>query len=352
MRILSLTSDDYARHTGGWVYDSRLVEALRQAGANIAEIAVPTGFPTIPEDARDALASAFADLPDDGFLLADQLHIADIAEMLRAAPFRVVSIFHHSSVIEAGALAAPDDLAREIGGFDVADVVIVSSPETARYVAAHYGVAESRIIVAIPGNDPVARATPNADGPLQLLSVGALVPRKRHDYLVEVASRLHSTGWRWTIVGDLDREPAWTADIAARIRAAGLVDRLQLAGAISPAELEALWARTSLYAAASHYEGYGMAVAEALRHGVPVVTTPSGAVADWAARGTVFAPEDDPDAFAALIDGLIADPTRRASLADEAWRFGASLPTWEQTFAAMPSRILSALAQVRKNTAA
>ncbi len=352
MRILSITSDDYARHTGGWVYDSRLVEVLKAQGADIAEIAVPIGFPTIPDDARDALASAFDALPADAFLLADHLHIADIAQMLRLAPFRVVSIFHHSSVIEAGALEAPEDRAREIAGFAVADVVVVSSPETARYVVTHYGVAESRIIVAIPGNDPVAHTATHAEGPLQFLSVGALVRRKRHDYLVEVASRLRSTEWRWTIVGDLDRDPAWTADIATRIRAAGLANRLQLAGAISPAELEALWAKTSLYAAASQYEGYGMAVAEALRHGVPVVTTPSGAVADWAARGTVFAPEDDPDAFAALIDGLIADPTRRASLADEAWNFGAGLPTWEQTFAAMPSRILGALVPVRKNTAA
>lgn len=352
LRILSLTSEDYARHTGGWVYDSRLVEALRAQGADVAEIAVPVGFPTMSDDGRTALARAFADLPDEAFFLADHLHVADIAPMLRGVGFRVVSIFHHSRVIEAGVLAAADERARELAGFAVADVVVVSSPETARYIVAQYGVEEGRIIVAIPGNDPFARATPDVDHPLQILSVGALVPRKRQDYLVEVASRLQPAGWCWTLVGDPDRDAAWTAQIASLIRSVGLADRMQLAGTISPAELELLWAQASIYVAASHYEGYGMAIAEALRHGVPVVTTPSGAVADWAARGAVFAPEDDTGAFAAIVGGLIADPARRLRLADEAWAFGVTLPTWQQTFADIPSRIVQALMPVRTSSAA
>jgi glycosyltransferase involved in cell wall biosynthesis len=341
VNIVYLHSDDYARLTGGFVYNSHLVAALR-ATATLTDLSVPVAFPSIDEPPRARLAAAFAKLPPGAVLLSDHLHVADLAPLLRVQQFRIVSVFHHSRTIEDRLNGMPADREAEFSGFDVCDAVIVTSGATRDYVVSHYAVEPSRIIVAVPGLDPAPRSAGPASGSRNLLTLGAVIPRKRQDYLVEVASKLRVFGWHWRIVGDLGRDPAYVAALRERIAASGLAGRIELAGGIGDAELARLWCDTALCVAASHYEGYGMAVAEALRRGVPVVTTASGAVATWAGAGVRIAPDDDPAGFAAILDGLLDDPQTLRALGNEAWTFGSSLPDWDETFAGIARRISEA----------
>ena len=58
----------------------------------------------------------------------------------------------------------------------------------------------------------------------------------------------------------------------------GLEDRVSLAGDLDAAALAALYDRADLFVLPTLYEGYGMAVAEALARGLPVVSTATGAI--------------------------------------------------------------------------
>ncbi len=343
VRIVYLGSDDYARLTGGFVFNSRLVAALARQGAEVTGLSVPVAFPAIPEEGRRLLATHFAGLPADAVLLSDHLHVADVEPLLRGRGFAAVSVFHHSRTIEDRLNGDPPDRAAEMRGFEVSDAVIVTSDATRDYLLSHYAVAPERILVVTPGHEPANRSQGPASGSRRILTLGAVVPRKRQDYLLETASALASSGWHWRFVGDLGRDPAYVARLRQRIAEAGLGDRVELTGAAGGVELERMWGETALYVAASHYEGYGMAVAEALRHGVPVVTTESGAVGTWARAGVLIAPDDDAAAFARTVDALLAGPGALQPLADQAWAFGALLPGWEETFAGIVDRLRAAL---------
>lgn len=340
MRVYYLCSDDYARLTGGWVYNSRLAAELAKQVSGFSELSVPIAFPRIEDGARAKLARAFADFPDDAVLLSDHLHIADLEPLLRERRFGVVSIFHHSQAIEDEANGVSIDRGPEWRGLVVCDAVIVTSEATKGYLMRHYSMAPERVLVAIPGNDPVFRSAADSIAISRtILSVGAVIPRKRYDYLIEVAQQLRARDWQWLMVGDLARHPDYFEALRNQIGDAGLGQVIRLTGAVPDADLARIWSTASLFVAASQYEGYGMAVADSLRHGVPVVTTSSGAVVTWAHEGVVFAPSEDASGFAAVIDALLAEPDQLAELADAAWTFGSALPDWQQAFRYMAARM-------------
>ena len=68
---------------------------------------------------------------------------------------------------------------------------------------------------------------------LTLLAVGAIVPRKGYDVLVEALARLKDLPWRLVIVGDNTRSPETAASLDEDIARYGLSDRIEIAGPVS-----------------------------------------------------------------------------------------------------------------------
>jgi glycosyltransferase involved in cell wall biosynthesis len=212
--------------------------------------------------------------------------------------------------------------------------VVVTSPATAKLVASDYCVPAARITVARPGNDPVSLSARERNDILHLLSVGSVVPRKGFDILVSALALLADVPWRLTIVGDLTRDRTEAAKIQHLISQHGLAGRVETIGAIPSAQLAELYAKADLFVLASRFEGYGMAYAEALCHGLPVIGTTAGAIPDTIPRGAgLLVPPDDPAALAAALRGIIVDTEQRRSLSDAALAAARTLPTWRESAA-------------------
>jgi glycosyltransferase involved in cell wall biosynthesis len=179
-------------------------------------------------------------------------------------------------------------------------------------------------------------------GPVQLLAVGAIVRRKGYDVLVTALDALRTLDWRLTIVGDA-RDPDAARALKAQIAAAGLGERIMFAGAVAREQLPALYAAADLFVLPSRYEGFGMAYAEAIAHGLPVIGTTAGAITETvpADAGVLVAP-DDAAALAVALRSLIANAATRARLAAGARSAAERLPTWRgsaERFAAAIARV-------------
>jgi glycosyltransferase involved in cell wall biosynthesis len=99
--------------------------------------------------------------------------------------------------------------------------------------------------------------------------------------------------------------------------------------------LDAAWAAADIFTLATHYEGYGMAIAEALKRGLPVVVTAGGAAGDLIAPGSGrVCPVGDHAQLAESLRDLIDDRDLRRAMAGQAWQTGQTLPSW-QTQAAL-----------------
>jgi glycosyltransferase involved in cell wall biosynthesis len=244
----------------------------------------------------------------------------------------IVALVHHPLCLEAGLTKARQDALHllEKEALALAKRVVVTSRITARTLVADFGVPREKITIAEPGTDPAPRAKGSSGGPIQLLSVGAIVPRKACDLLVRSLARLKYRDWRLSIVGPTDRSPEALAAVDAAIRDAGLGERIEITGSLDEKQLAEQYASADAFVIASLYEGYGMVLAEAMARGLPVVCTTGGAAAETVPDGAgIKVPPADEAALTLALQRVLDDTDLRRRMADASWAAGQKLPRWE-----------------------
>ena len=149
-----------------------------------------------------------------------------------------------------------------------------------------------------------------------------LIERKRHHLTIQALA--HLPGHRLVIVGEGPERSALEA-LAARL---GVADRVRLVGPVPHARLPLYYGAADVMVLASSREGWANVLLESMACGTKVVATPA-----WGSREAVAAPEAgvvideaSPEALAAGIRRVLADPPDRAATRAYAERFG-----WEET---------------------
>jgi glycosyltransferase involved in cell wall biosynthesis len=326
---------DLATPTGGYGYDRRIIQELRELGWQVDVADVGDDFP-FPSLARRASALAILSAVPAGCpVVLDGLAFGALPE---AGALRcrtpLIALVHQPLALDPGLDATQADTFRvsERAALAAAAHVVVTSEATARIVMADYDVPFARISVVRPGNDPVPPAPGSNDGVVRLLSVGSVVPIKGYDLLIAAVATLTDMPWRLTIAGDRTRDPAAAAQLDADIEAHGLGDRVALLGAVSRERIIELFLASDVFVLASRFEGYGMALAEAIAHGLPVVSTMAGAIPETVPASTgLLVPPDNVAALAQALHCLITDRGERQRLAMNARAAAARLPSWQDS---------------------
>ena len=363
---------DIETRTGGYGYDRRIVAGLRDREWLVEVVRLDDAFPVPDAAARARAAQALAAIPAGSTVLIDGLALGALPEETeREAPrLTIVALVHHPLADETGidtALAATLAIS-ERRALAAAHAVVVTSRATAARLADD-GVSAERITVVEPGTDPAPLARGSANSSqrsapsrtpsaishqpcdVALLCVATLTPRKGHELLVEALAAIPHRHWRLTCAGRLDRDPPTTRRLRAQLRASGVEDRVSFAGDLDAAALAQEYDRADLFVLPTFYEGYGMAVAEALARGLPVISTSTGAIAGLVAGNVRLQPDlaagivVPPGDVGALTDALsraIGDPKLRAMLAAGARAARDRLPTWDDAVTAMAGALQQA----------
>ena len=319
--------------TGGYLFARQIIDGLRGRGRSVAVIELAGRFPEADETSRAAAAGALAALPAGSVAVIDGLALPAFEGCLRAEAqrLRLIGFIHHPLALETGLRAAEAQrfAALEARLWPLLRGVICASAHTAAAVVAS-GLAPPRVEVATPGTaKPEIIARRSAAPPLQLLTVGTVTPRKGHLVLIEALSALSDCDWRLVCIGSLRRDPAAAAVLRHAIAANGLEQRVALLGETSRATLEAAYRDADLFVLPSYHEGYGMAFAEALAYGLPIVATTAGAIPDTVpADAALLVPRGDVTALREALQRMLTDEALRTRLAAGAMRAGATLPDW------------------------
>ena len=368
--------------TGGYHYDRRLIQGLRALGWGVVVRSLDPGFPF---PGREALAEAddvLTSIASDELVIIDGLALGAMPEVVakHASRLRLIALLHHPLALETG---LEPDVARSLEESErkalrwVRHVIVTS--ESTRAILERYAVNAACISVIKPGTDAVPDAMPSADpwrsppplrspdpapwstctapmnciegrstgqmesgagllragsagGARQLLCVATITPRKGHALLIEALAGLRHLPWQLVCVGSTERSPQTAQALRQQIRSAALSERVRLVGELASPALEECFAAAELFVLATHYEGYGMAVAEALAHGLPVIATRTGAIADLVVpeAGRVVEPGDCNSLRAALSE-VLTDGHVYAALVAGARAARDRLPRWPET---------------------
>jgi len=147
---------------------------------------------------------------------------------------------------------------------------------------------------------------------LRLLEAMALIPGERRPILVLAG---HATPYE--------------AELRARAVDLGLGEHTRFLGWVPSEELEGLYRSATCFVFPSLYEGFGLPVLEAMARGTPVACSNRGALIEVAGDAALLFDPEQPDAIAAAIEKLLADPIERERLS-RAGREQAAGFTWAE----------------------
>ncbi|MER7394623.1 glycosyltransferase family 4 protein [Streptomyces sp. NPDC000151] len=198
------------------------------------------------------------------------------------------------------------DLARHYGGLDALTTTTRADAAVYRARMPLPGVR----VLAVPNSIPEPAVRPSDGTAKVVAAAGRLVPGKRYDLLIEAFAQVAAKhpDWRLRLYGggaEHDR-------LARLVDELGLTGTVRLMGMHSPIEDE--FAKASIVAVSSDAESFGMTIVEAMRCGVPVVSTdcplgPAEIIRDGIDGRLV--PVGDSDALATALCELIADDAER-----------------------------------------
>ena len=334
--------------SGGFIYDRNLVRYLREAGDRVDVISLPwrryglSLLDNLNSGLRRRLTQAAFDV-----LLEDELvHPSCFWLNQRLRPrlgYPVIAIVHHLRCRERHS-AFMTRLYRRVEQRYLASVdgCICVSRTTAKDVEDLVGRGRP-LVVAPPGGDRltgkitaeqiIAKAV--EPGPLKIISVANLIPRKGIHTLITALASLPHNDWQLTVAGSLNMDTSYVGSIRRQIEQEKLNHRISLLGKVSDEELAILLPQYHLLAVPSSYEGFGIVYLEGMQFGLPAIAGTAGAAREIIRHGHngFLVPPGDAAALARHISLMMEDRELLKRLSLTAHRNAQAHPTWNDSAA-------------------
>jgi glycosyltransferase involved in cell wall biosynthesis len=182
------------------------------------------------------------------------------------------------------------------------------------------GMAQEKLLVIHNGIDTATLDVPPVSrtrdvlgipaGALLITCIGSLHKRKGQDVLLRAAVLLPAEPPAHLLLVSDGPERDMLVQLSVEL---GLSGRVHFVPFVGRGELSAIYRATDVFALASRQEAFGLVLAEAGYFEVPVVATAVGGVPDVVEDGVtgLCVPAEDPDALAAALRRLLADPAER-----------------------------------------
>ena len=345
--------------TGGYLYDRKLVEYLRQDGDRVDVISIPPRHYAqhLTDNFSSDLFRRLGKLSID-ILLQDELCHPSLvwlnSRLHHHVRYRFFSIVHHLRCyekhpawqnlfyrwLERQYLASVDGFVLNSQTTRQAVAAVLHRGDLRNFVVAY--PAGDRFAPTITDDEIIARA--NRPGALQVLFVGNLIPRKGLHVLIDALARLRPETWQLPVVGSPHFDAKYARAIYRSVADRHLT-QVHFVGALDDGALEEIFAQSQLLVVPSDYEGFGIVYLEGMSFGLPAIASTTGAaheIIDDGENGFLVLP-NDAAALANRIEMLQRDRARLAMLGLDARRRFVSHPGWNESMARIRAELASLL---------
>jgi glycosyltransferase involved in cell wall biosynthesis len=342
-RVTVVVPGSISMRTGGSIYDRRMAEGLQARGWNVGIVEIdPITHPLAPP--IYSAPPQFSSIPDGNVVLIDGLAFGTMPHIIEHEAWRLrfVPIVHmplaNTPGLTPGEGAWLSNLERR--ALQHARHVVITGSRAKAPVQALTGWSDS---------GPITRIAPGTDrrdetdwkrfesARVWLLCVANVTPGKGHDILLKALADMQHVDWTLACVGSEARDPHAAGHVRKLAEELGIASRVIWRGALDDAGLEDAYATADLFALATRSETYGMAVAEAISHGLPVVSTRTGEIPSIVGDAGLLAEPGDAAGFGSLLAQALSDAGLRQSLRDRTSEAASRLPTWDEAADAMAS---------------
>ena len=318
--FLTGTPPSVAEGSGTWVGISVLRDAILARGHEVTRVAPsPTGGKTTLSRIlfnlrasaclRQMKADALIGFDLDGVFVrsAKLLHVAAVTGVLADE-----ARFEHGR----SRIALMVQARLEARHLRQADRIITTSLYSSQRIAQFYGVSSARISIVPEPIDLEAwqvalRMAPQEAGPLRVLSVAHLYPRKGVDTLLRAFARLRTESVL-RIVG-VGPERQRLERLACEL---AIADRVHFLGQLSFRALAAEYRNAALFALPTSQEGFGIVFLEAMASSLPIVAGRAAAVPEVVNEGVngFLVDPDDQKTLAQTLGRLLEKPETRQAM--------------------------------------
>jgi glycosyltransferase involved in cell wall biosynthesis len=353
--------------SGGYLYDRKLVEYLRAQGDQVEIVSLPWRNYTrhMGDNFSMALYRRLKALEVD-VLLQDELNHPSLAWMntrlKRDIRCPIATIVHHLRSSEE----RPAWLNRfyklvERRYLETTDALVLNSRAT-REAVAGIGIDPGTRphLVAYPAGNRLEEDIPEAEisrrafqsGPLRLLFLGNLIPRKGLHTLLAALEILPESAFTLTVVGSSAADQAYVRAIGHQLARTSLGNRVIMAGALEDGKLIELLRASHVLVVPSSYEGFGIVYLEGMGFGLPAIAATRGGAQEIITHGVdgYLIPPGDAARLAEYLGGLATDRERLLQFSQAARQRYLAHPTWEDTTRSIRG-FLRDLAATRRNIA-
>ncbi len=344
--------------SGGYLYDRKLVEYLRVQGDEVQIISLPwrNYAAHLGDNFSGALLQHLVNLDVD-ILLQDELNHPSLfllnQRLKSRVSYPIISIVHHLRASERHPFwikwfyrLVERRYLNSVDGF------VFNSQTTRQVVEAVIGERKPAI-VAYPAGDRLGggisedqiRQRVFAPGPLQILFLGNLIPRKGLHILIEALERLPKDTWRLTVIGGYDSSDKYVKNIYLRIAKQSLGANIQFQGSIADELLPEQFGNRHLLVVPSTYEGFGIVYLEGMGYGLLAIGTTAGAaheIIQPGESGFLIEPEDSVG-LAEILRNLHTDRQHLFELSCVAQKRFNQFPGWTQATLQIRTYLLSRL---------
>ena len=351
IRLAWVVDGDLDQLSGGYLYDRIVVGDLRRHGVEVEVLSLPTGpyGLRLLQGAPPAIEQSLLSSPFDIVVQDELSHPALIRlnrRLAQEAPgLQRVALVHHLRASEPRPWPARLLYRQiEISYLRSVDSFIFNSRTTRAVVQALVGSSRPSI-VALPGADRLGPAIKphtveqraGEPGPLRILFVANVIPRKGLHTLVEALARLPRGMTTLTIAGNDRLEPAYTRRVSGAIQRFRLDDEVTFVGLLERDTLAEAMESHHVLAVPSSYEGYGMAYLEGMGRGLPAIAGSDGGPREFVRddQNGYLVRAGDPGDLAAKLQSLATDRQRLARLSLSALETYRNHPTWSDTGASV-----------------